>query len=241
MKDLPLVTAIMITGMHEVRYGLARIAMECFRRQTYPNRELLIINHGPQSLATGESDVREIRIQKKEEETVGDLRNLALDKARGEFAIVWDDDDWYAPDRISVQMAAQSGSGAVALCSQIRYSLISGNAFCIYRKRGIAGTLLHPRGVGIHYPSMVRGSDTFFLESFGNVTVLNNDPELYIRFYHGLNLWGRRHVMGKYALPFLSDRLDLNSAQCKLLTEIIDNNINIYSQFSKRLRKRTKT
>ena len=31
--------------------------------------------------------------------------NIGFSKATGEVGIVWDDDDWYAPDRISKQVA----------------------------------------------------------------------------------------------------------------------------------------
>src|ERR1700743_454328 len=81
----PLVTAVMITGMHIARYALARVALECFKNQTYPNKELLIINHGPESLSCGDSRIHEVRVKKKEWETVGDLRNLAFKHAQGEF------------------------------------------------------------------------------------------------------------------------------------------------------------
>jgi len=37
--------------------------------------------------------------------THGELMNLAFAKATGDICIVWDDDDWYAPDRISRQIA----------------------------------------------------------------------------------------------------------------------------------------
>lgn len=34
----------------------------------------------------------------------GELMNIAMTHARGKIAIVWDDDDWYAPDRVRKQV-----------------------------------------------------------------------------------------------------------------------------------------
>ena len=71
-------------------------AIRCFLRQDYSNLELLVVDDGTESIAdlVSVSDrVRYVRFDQKL--TIGAKRNLANEKARGEFIVHWDDDDWY--------------------------------------------------------------------------------------------------------------------------------------------------
>jgi glycosyltransferase involved in cell wall biosynthesis len=97
--------------------------------QTYRPRELLIINDGEERVGLEADNIREIRIEKVTERTLGDLRNLALELAYGEWVIQWDDDDWYAPDRIERQMRAMRPGVAVFLGDIIHYSISRNSAF----------------------------------------------------------------------------------------------------------------
>jgi glycosyltransferase involved in cell wall biosynthesis len=231
MKTNVLVTAVMVTGMSRSRYDMAKIAIECFRQQSYPHRELLIVNHGPVSLHTGERELRELRVRKGEDETVGDLRNLALEHAHGDYVIAWDDDDWYAPGRIEAQLAAQSGDGAVVLANQIRVNLLNGCAVYERSARGLSGTILHPRNVPFRYRRWIRGSDMAFMNSFPNVNVLENEPSLYVRFYHGLNLWDAEHIMGRMADPSMQDKLKLEPRHKNLVRGLLREYGAIYQAF----------
>jgi hypothetical protein len=217
----PLVTAVMITGMHEARYALARVAIDCFRAQSYRNRELLIINHGPVSLDTGEPWLRELRVRKSPRDTVGDLRNFAITEARGEFVMTWDDDDWHGPRRMEIQMAARRPGAAVVLQNQIRYNLLNRSGFYETVPSGIPGTILHPRHVDFEYRSLRRGSDTFFLNAFRQIVVLDNDPSLYLRFYHGLNLWDAAHVMRHLADRSRQDVLEVSRPDRHVINRVL--------------------
>ena len=224
----------MVTGMHEARYALAKVAINCFRAQTYPERELLIINHGNNSLFTGEKSIVEVRIRKGENDTVGDLRNLALKHASGDLVINWDDDDWHGPERMSMQFAAYGDKCAVVLKNQIRFNLVNNSAFCFRINKGLAGTILHSRDVAFRYPSFVRGSDTAFMHAFGKSrVVLDNDPAVYIRFYHGLNLWDARHIMHRLAGSDVHDQIDLSSGQREVLKDALERNYEEYALFRK--------
>ncbi len=217
----PLVTAVMITGLHRERYPLARIAIECFKNQTYPNRELLIVNHGPESLADADPRIRELRIIKKNTDTIGDLRNFGLKHAAGEFILNWDDDDWHHPERIATQMSVQEEDAAVFLRNRIHHSFLNGCAQVVDSPGGAHATILHPRAVKFRYPSMVRGSDTAFALNFRKRTIIDNDPSLQIRFYHGLNLWDERHVMGSLAGGKLRNELRLSKGHRRLLRQVL--------------------
>jgi len=94
----PLVTCIMPT--HNRRSFVPQ-AIRCFLRQDYSNLELLIVDDGIESIAdlVPTSDrIRYVRFDQKL--TIGAKRNLACEKARGEFIVHWDDDDWYPSWRV---------------------------------------------------------------------------------------------------------------------------------------------
>ncbi|MGI9102244.1 MAG: glycosyltransferase [Terriglobales bacterium] len=98
----PLVSCVMPT--HN-RRGFIPLALSCYRNQTYLNRELIVVDDGVDrvgDLLCGDPSVRYIRCERRM--TIGAKRNLAVEHARGEFIAHWDDDDWYAPQRLSCQV-----------------------------------------------------------------------------------------------------------------------------------------
>lgn len=218
---IPLVTAVMITGMHKARYPLARVAMECFKKQTYPNKELLIINHGEESLFDGDDRVRELRVKKRESATVGDLRNLGLIHASGQYIVNWDDDDWYHPERILCQMSAQEGDAVVLLKNRIAYSFENGCALYLSIPTGSDATILHPRNMNYRYPSLLRKSDSVFSACFPKRIAMDNDPALFFRFYHGLNLWNADHIMLHLADSKIKNKLEISAEHQRLLKKVL--------------------
>jgi len=81
------------------------LAIRYFLRQDYPNRELIIIDDGTDNigdLVPDDPQVRYLRLGHKR--TIGAKRNLACEEAKGPIIVHWDDDDWYAPRRISYQV-----------------------------------------------------------------------------------------------------------------------------------------
>ena len=199
----PLVTAVMVTGKDPARVGMAVAAVKSFQLQTYTNKNLLIVTDGSSPLDYyGANDPQLSQIHVAQKLTLGTLRNLCLEYATGEFIIQWDDDDWSHPDRIrqQVERALVTG-GAVTLGRQIRYSFANNNAFVCQADRslpGIPGTILHPR-TELRYPELPKHEDSHFLKSFTTVDILDNSPELYVRFHHSANTWNLRHIMRRYA------------------------------------------
>jgi glycosyltransferase involved in cell wall biosynthesis/GT2 family glycosyltransferase len=81
-------------------------AIEYFQRQDYPARELIIVDDGPEELAPqlpGDPRIRYERLPPGR--SIGAKRNRACELARGSLIAQWDDDDWYAPGRLSAQAA----------------------------------------------------------------------------------------------------------------------------------------
>lgn len=98
---LPLVSAIMpIFNRRE----FASCALQCYYSQTYPNKELIIVEDGHddiRDLITNWTGVHYFRLNGKH--TVGAKRNIACQYAQGEYIAHWDSDDWSAPTRIAEQ------------------------------------------------------------------------------------------------------------------------------------------
>ena len=102
-SSLPLVTCVMPTR-DRAEFVLQSIAY--FERQDYPARELIIIDDGREGLEGKLPDDPRIRyIQLSRAQSIGAKRNLGCDLARGSIVAHWDDDDWYASERLSVQTA----------------------------------------------------------------------------------------------------------------------------------------
>jgi glycosyltransferase involved in cell wall biosynthesis len=118
------------------------VAASAWVAQTYPERELVVVNATgralPGGLPEGAVEVR------AEPGTPGRLRNLGCDAATGEWLAQWDDDDWSAPDRLTVQMAQRREGACCLLRRQARYDVTpdSRRGGLVDAPAGAGGTLL---------------------------------------------------------------------------------------------------
>ncbi len=105
----PLVSCIMPT------YNRRRFvpqAIHYFLRQDYAPKELIIIDDGTdiiRDLVINDERIRYFRLGEKA--TLGTKLNMACEYARGTMIAHWDDDDWYAPRRLSYQVEALRHEG----------------------------------------------------------------------------------------------------------------------------------
>jgi glycosyltransferase involved in cell wall biosynthesis len=85
--------------------------LQCWQGQTYQNRELLIVSDGQdvRDLVPDDDRIRLIHIE--EGYTIGQKRNFGCEQACGEVIAHWDDDDWYAPDRLTQQIQRMQETG----------------------------------------------------------------------------------------------------------------------------------
>lgn len=98
------VTCICPTGG---RQDFVNASIDCFLTQDYPNKELLIVDDGTSPTTVPKNPlIRYLRVSKMD---IGSKRNLACENAKGSIIAHWDDDDWYAPHRLSVQIAELQG------------------------------------------------------------------------------------------------------------------------------------
>jgi glycosyltransferase involved in cell wall biosynthesis/predicted O-methyltransferase YrrM len=109
----PLVSCIMPTYN---RRAFVPQAIFYFLRQDYPSKELIIIDDGSESvedLIPPAENIRYYRLPSKL--SLGAKLNLACEYAQGAIIANWDDDDWYAPWRLSYQMKTMQESN-IELC-----------------------------------------------------------------------------------------------------------------------------
>ncbi len=160
---LPLISCLMVTAD---RFRLARGAVECFRRQTYPNRELVIIDDGVddglqryvEQLA--DCQIRLLRLPSAGA-TLGALRNQAVQQAQGDFVCQWDDDDLYDPARLEIQMKVLLAHRAQA-CFLSRWIVWwpLQHRLALSCPRLWEGSMLCAKALLPAYPELRQGEDT---------------------------------------------------------------------------------
>jgi hypothetical protein len=102
---LPLVSVIITT---RDRPGLLALTLECYRRQAYPRRELIVVDDGATFPANDEAIAalggRLIRVP--EGTPYGAKINRGASEAHGLLCQLWDDDDWYDSRFLQVLVSA---------------------------------------------------------------------------------------------------------------------------------------
>ncbi len=196
---VPLVSCMMVSRTG--RFELARTAINCFRAQTYSNRELLIVTEQlDPALAQFIDQLQDNRLRVVEtgtsSPTLGDLRNAAVDASRGQFVCQWDDDDLHAPERLDRQLAAIRNANADA-CLLQRWTIWWPNQqrLAVSTRRPWEGSLLALKSALTRYPSLRVGEDTPVVEQLLQLkqVILLDAPELYIYRVHGNNTFAAAH------------------------------------------------
>jgi len=104
-SNLPLVSVILTT---RERPRLLSVALACYRHQTYPNRELIVVDDGDRHPV----DPRAVEglggrvIRAAPGTLLGAKLNRGVEQARGAWCQKMDDDDWYAPDFLEAMISA---------------------------------------------------------------------------------------------------------------------------------------
>lgn len=220
MEDLR-VSCLMVT--QPGREALASQAVDCFRAQTYRNKELLVLTTGGGEhyrrwvdvlralRAEGHRATLVARADGRLAGTLGALRNMANRCASGHVFIQWDDDDLYHPGRIAAQVEPIA-AGAIGSClvDQIYYVAATNRfAWVDWSLWGavrplIPGTIAVRREAAIRaqYPSAgprsARGEDDPFLSAVleqGAVAPIAGRGTLYVRRHHGNNTWNEGHFV----------------------------------------------
>lgn len=191
--NLPLVTCIMPTAN---RQEFIPFAIDNFLKQDYANAELVIIDDGIESCADLIPKNDKIRYYYTEPiGTIGKKRNIACEKASGEFITHWDDDDWYAPDWISrqVNLLLSSGADIIGLNKIVFYSTILQQRIGyedVENNKWLCGaTLAFKKSLWQFYPfaDLQVGEDSDFLYNSGGQIVVLDYPNGFIATLHSNN------------------------------------------------------
>lgn len=195
-------------------------SVQCYVDQTYPNRELVVVNEGPKSYQEqiaahldGRNDVRLIFLDGKY--TLGSLRNISIGLCHGDIFVQWDDDDYNAPERLATQYYHLSRSPASKVCyltDQLHFYFNTNRLFWNDwrafhsgdRKEYslIPGTIMAYReGFWARYPSLGHhcsaGEDSVLamglLEDEDKVLLVSGIGYLHVYTYHGQNVWDVAH------------------------------------------------
>ena len=86
---------------------LVEEAVECFLRQDWPDKELIIVNDAPGQVLRFNNRYANIHLVNlpRRVHSLGEKVNVAASLAQGEVLFRWDDDDIHLPWRLSLSMA----------------------------------------------------------------------------------------------------------------------------------------
>jgi glycosyltransferase involved in cell wall biosynthesis len=203
-SNQPKVSCLMVTAN---RKRFFKRSLLSYRRQTYKNKELIILDDGKEDLTPlltdfPEGEITYLRIEKKKENVLGHLRNLTLEKASGDYITQWDDDDWYHPDRIMTQLnVLQQGYDVCTISNTLMHideSPYFHKPYISYFRRGTPGSIMHRRDGDIRYPALRRSEDDVYLRQWATrryTKLPKSYAHLFIRCFHGANTWDMKHFL----------------------------------------------
>ncbi|HEY7066794.1 MAG TPA: glycosyltransferase [Chloroflexota bacterium] len=221
---LPLVSCIMPTRN---RPDFVAQAIRYFERQDYPNRELIVVDDGDESVAhliPAGGRIQYVAVPGRQ--AIGVKRNLACELAQGAIIAHWDDDDWYAADRLTRQTAPLVAGTAdvTGLAAGCFFDLDRWQAWTItpelHRRLFVhdvhGGTLVFWRRIWerlARYPAISVAEDALFLRQACRAgarleKLANGGTFVYLR--HGANAW--RFPLGTYVDPAGWQPVDAESA-----------------------------
>lgn len=198
-------------------------SFNCYVNQTYPNKELVIVNEGSKNYQNeifeytkNRNDVRFIFLNGWY--SLGALRNISISLSFGEIFVQWDDDDFNMPERLAIQYNYLSKHPKAECCyltEQLHYYFHTSMLFWedwfnfgsagLKRCSLIPGTLMAWRknfyfrypGVGQHCSA---GEDSILSNEIcekidEKIILLSNFGHMQIYTYHGKNTFDIDHHM----------------------------------------------
>lgn len=201
-SERPLVSCLMVTRGN---LELMRHSVECYARQSWAERELVVVTDADRTQAVGDL-LRAFKLKRAQVVglgagmTLGDLRNIAIARARGEILIQWDDDDLSDPDRIAVAVGVlqREAVGAVFLDRWLLWWPSRQLAAIAFPRACEGSVAMWRRGARV-YPALARGEDTLALNYLDEPVGLINAPLQYVYTITGENTWDEAHFEAQVA------------------------------------------
>lgn len=210
MPDAALVSCLMVTLPSAGRLAFVKRSIAAYCAQTHAPRELvMVLDQGPAEAraaiaghvaSLGRDDIRIVAAPGPM--TLGALRNLSRESARGVVHCQWDDDDLHHPERVERQLAALDEGGAEAVCLQevMLYFAATRELYWTNWRAAeptvMPATLMCRAAAPVRYPetgeTARRGEDTAVclqLLARGGLRPITDAPQLLVYVNHGANTW----------------------------------------------------
>ncbi|MDQ3686809.1 MAG: glycosyltransferase [Acidobacteriota bacterium] len=213
-REWPLVSCIMPT---RDRRSFLPLALQNFLAQDYPNKELIVVDDGDDAVADVVANMPAVYYTRlPASASIGAKRNLACEMAQGTIIAHWDDDDWYAPDRLRYQVRPLvAGEADItglenAFVLQLPEGEFWGTDAQLHRQMFVGdvhgGTLVYRREIlaeGLRYPDVNLAEDAWLLHyavARGSHLLRLTNPGLFVYVRHGSNAW-REFAPGSFLNP----------------------------------------
>lgn len=197
---VPLISCVMPTTA--ARRWCIPLAIECFQRQSYPSKELVIVGDGNpvgRLVPRGDRQIRYIHLNRTI--PLSDKYNACVEFATADWIALWADDDWHAPTRLAQSMeAVREGIDIVGLRKMIFHRLGTDKAWLYERLDDgtpyfLGGSILFHRRYWERHPfpsGKARQADADFTnaisaEEYARVAAVLEDPTIYVAMNHGDN------------------------------------------------------
>ena len=211
---MPRVSCIMPT--HD-RRRFVPDAIHYFLRQDYDDAELIIVDDGASpvgDVVPPDPRIRYVRLDARR--PIGAKRNLACEIASGDLIAHWDDDDWYATDRLRRQVddLDRSRSSLCGLSTVLYYDPRSGEAWRYEYPRAqrpwLSGnSLMYRRSFWAthRFAEIDVGEDSRFVWSaHPQEVVALSDPPIHVGAIHGGNV-SAKQTAGPWWHPLPPDEI----------------------------------
>eukprot|EP01050_Picozoa_sp_SAG11_P000907 SAG11_NODE_33_length_22289_cov_12.857999_38_plen_466_part_00 len=200
-------------------------AIDDFLKQTYLNKELVIVTEKQNKYLTelkrlvGVKDrsakkIKLIIVDKAKYPTLGHLRNVSVENAKGMYVLQWDDDDINHEDRISFmhEHLSQTSKNSCFLRKVIIIDRETNKKYLSRNWGGVEGTMLALRSAMPKYQHLKKGEDTPVRNHFirKDSYVILDAPHLYTYNFHINNTWDKAHLRRLCEIE-LEDKNDINT------------------------------
>lgn len=223
----PTVTAILVFSDRN-RLRRARKAVNQFVAQSYPNKQIVIVNASDLDITNvPHKQVLELKWNGDANPSVGAMRNFAIDNAEGDLLFpFWDDDDVYDRDLLAFLVACDNAKGGVMLRSQVRVDIKNSVAYSHVEPDGIPNTLLCQK-TAARFEEKTGGEDFAFVQRYWALKsmVVDNSAwplnTLLMRVHDGNNVRTAADFMVGHDQPDMYGKWELGANEAEHMKAVL--------------------
>lgn len=208
-SPIPLISCLCVTRSKPI---YLKLAIDCFRHQTHANKELIIVFEDDDPATRKvlgqltDKNIKIVEVPSYPKYSLGDLRNISVREAKGEFFCQWDDDDWYHSRRLEVQVNAilLNHKDASVLPYWLMYDITNNQSFMSFANPW-PGTIMCRKSIfreNCIYENLKKREDSAFMMQLikENCIVPVIMPSLYVYNYHANNTWDANHFARLFSM-----------------------------------------